>query len=80
MAIDMNTTENSYFASQTAASASVGWGPFSVRGNYSRNETRKTHDCVRNAAGLEAPGMQILGFICQFLPECPNPDAGLNWP
>lgn len=78
--IDMSSTENSSFASQLAVSTSAGWGPFSVRGNYSRNTQRQTHDFVRSAAGIEIPGMQIIGFVCQYVPKCPNPDTTLNWP
>lgn len=80
LGIDMSTTENKAFASQLKVSASAGWGPFSVRGNYSRNTERKSHDFVQSTAGIEAPGMQILGLICQLLPKSPNPDSTLNWP
>ncbi|HEY8610178.1 MAG TPA: hypothetical protein VIL69_02690 [Roseomonas sp.] len=76
---DMTSTENEHVATQTKASANVGWGPFSVRGNYSRTTDRKTHDFVRNAAGIEAPGMQIIGFICQRVQKMPDPDDTLNW-
>lgn len=77
---DMSTTENSSFASQLKVSMSGGWGPFSVRGNYSRNTSRTTHDYVMSAAGIEAPGMQIIGFVCRTTPKSPNPDDTLNWP
>jgi hypothetical protein len=80
LGIDMSTTENKAFASQLTVSASAGWGPFSVRGNYTRNTDRKTHDFVQSTAGIEAPGLQILGFVCQMLPKSPNPDDTLNWP
>lgn len=79
--LDMSfeSTENSSVATQFSASASVGWGPFSVRGNYSRNTSKKTHDFVRDAAGLSCAGMQIVGFVCETLPKSPNPDPDLNW-
>ena len=76
---DMTSTENEHVATQTKASANVGWGPFSVRGNYSRTTDRKTHDFVRNAAGIEALGMQIIGFTCQRVEKMPDPDDKLNW-
>ncbi|MEV4783398.1 hypothetical protein [Burkholderia sp. LMU1-1-1.1] len=77
--IDLTSEENSHVATQMSASGSVGWGPFSVKGNYSRSTDRKTHDFVRTAAGIECAGMQIIGFVCEPLPKSPNPDLTLNW-
>ena len=77
--VDMTSTENASFASQLSVSTSAGWGPFSVRGNYSRNYSRKTHDFVSTSSGIEIPGMQIIGFTCQTVPKTPNPDPDLNW-
>lgn len=79
LGIDMTSEENTHVATQFSASASVGWGPFSVRGNYSRNTDRKTHDFTRTAAGIECAGMQVIGFVCEMLPKSPDPDPNLNW-
>jgi len=79
LGIEMKSEENTHVATQFSASGSVGWGPFSVKGNYSRNTDRKTHDFVRTAAGIEAAGMQVIGFVCELLPKSPNPDPTLNW-
>jgi len=79
LAVNFETTENSSVATQFSSSASVGWGPFSVRGNYSKDTSKKTHDFSRNSAGLVCAGMQIIGFVCETLPKSPNPDADLNW-
>jgi hypothetical protein len=61
------------------ASASVGWGPFSARGNYYRHWEQSTHDFVEDSAGITIPGMQVVGFVCRLLEKCPNPDQELNW-
>jgi hypothetical protein len=79
LSVNMTSEENSHVATQFSASGSVGYGPFSLRGNYSRNTDKKTHDFVRNAAGIECSGMQIIGFVCQLLPKSPNPDPTLRW-
>ena len=79
LGINMSSEENSHVATQFSASGSVGWGPFSVRGNYSKTTDHQTHDFVRSAAGLECAGMQIIGFICELLPKSPDPDPRLNW-
>jgi hypothetical protein len=60
-------------------SASVGWGPFSVRANYYKRTDKSSHDFVEDAAGLEVKGMQVIGMMCALLPKCPNPDETLNW-
>jgi hypothetical protein len=78
-AIDFTSENNSHVATQFSASKSVGWGPFSIRGNYSRNTDQKTHDFTRTGAGIECAGMQVIGFVCELLPKSPNPDPKLNW-
>ena len=77
--IDMSTEENRHVATQFSSSGSVGWGPFSIRVNYSRNTDRKTHDLVQTAAGIESEGMQIIGFVCKYVGRLPDPDTSLNW-
>lgn len=79
LGVKLTTEENSHVATQFSASGSVGWGPFSVKGNYSRNTDKKTHDFVQTAAGIEAAGMQVIGFVCELLPKSPDPDTKLNW-
>jgi len=80
LGMNMTTERNSSFASQLAIKASGGFGPFRVKGSFSRNASRTTHDYVMSSAGINVPGMQIIGFICQRIPTCPNPDTSLNWP
>jgi hypothetical protein len=70
---------NKSFMETVRGSASVGWGPFSVRANYYRRISRSSHDFVEDSAGLLIPGMQIIGFMCRLLDACPNPDPNLNW-
>lgn len=77
---DMTSLTQSSSWSRITGSARAGWGPFSIRGNYSKEESRQTHDFLQTGEGLEIPGMQIIGFVCQKLPKCPNHDTNLNWP
>lgn len=79
LAANMESTENRTFKSQTNASASVGWGPFSLRGNYSRTYENASHDYVSNSNGLMCKGAQIIGFICDVLPRSPFPSPNLKW-
>lgn len=77
--LDMTSEVNRAAASQFSASASVGWGPFSVRGNYSRSTSSSSHDFVQTGNGITCPGTQIIGFVCEVLPRSPNHDPSLNW-
>ena len=72
---------NAYHMEKVKASGSVGWGPFSIRGSYSKETEKRTHDYVEDSRGLQVPGMQAIGFVCTRLPKCPNPDVeNLDWP
>lgn len=77
---DMTSLTQSSSWSKITGSARAGWGPFSVRGNYSKEQSKQTHDFLQTGEGIEIPGMQIIGFVCQKLAKCPNPDSTLNWP
>lgn len=78
--IDMSSTQNSFSHEKITGSARGGWGPFSVKGNYHKETSKQTHDFVSDHKGIKAAGMQIIGFVNQPLPKCPNPDDELNWP
>ena len=66
--------------SQLSVGGKVGWGPFSVRGNYHRETSTQTHDFTRNGNEISSPGMQVIGFICQMLPKAPDPDPAIDFP
>lgn len=78
--ISTSSTQNSFSLKEVSGSLSGGWGPFSLKGNYYKKTTKKTHDYVLDADGILIPGMQVIGFVMHKLPQCPNPDLGLNWP
>jgi hypothetical protein len=62
------------------ASASVGWGPFSISGHYNHNTKEGFERGVHNAGELAFAGAQIIGFLADPLPLCPSPDQSLPWP
>ncbi len=78
--LDTSSQKDTYAFSQVSASASAGWGPFSIRGNYSKMTTDTTHDFVSSGTGITCPGMQLIGFICRRLPKSPNPSPNLIFP
>lgn len=75
--LNKSSTTNSSASSSFSSQGKVGWGPFSLRGNYSRQNSSTTHDFTETQGGIEAPGMQIIGFVNQILPKSPDPAPGL---
>lgn len=61
------------FSSQTSGSASVGWGPFQLSGNYSRNTGGQNFSSDAHGDTLTIPGMQLIGFVCQLFNKAPDP-------
>jgi hypothetical protein len=77
LSFDMTDTANTSYSSETHASGSVGWGPFSLRGGYDSVSTGGTHDYKSNNEGITCPGMQVIGFVCDLVPKSPNADFAL---
>lgn len=77
---DFSQEETAWFEEQITSSASVGFGPFSINGHY--NQTTKGSEVKGNASanGIASPDIQILGWLCNVMPKCPNPDPVLPWP
>lgn len=63
----------SRYASEVHGSASVGWGPFSFGGSYSRAESETHTDISRDEAKVEAKGMQLVAFVNRLIPKSPDP-------
>jgi hypothetical protein len=55
----------------TSGSASVGWGPFAVSGNYSYSSSSDKFSAKKSDQGFIIPDIQILGFVCLKVPHCP---------
>lgn len=78
--IAMSTELNTFAMEEISGSLRAGWGPFSIRGNYYKKSTSQTHDFVKDEKGISVPGMQIIGFVMEATPKCPDPDKTLKWP
>ncbi|WMS45299.1 hypothetical protein RDV64_23310 (plasmid) [Acuticoccus sp. MNP-M23] len=77
---NMEHEENRTFRSELNTSARVGWGPFSLRGNYSHSQSSASHDYQSDASGVVSRGAQIIAFVCDVLPTSPNPDPDIDFP
>lgn len=75
--IRTNNMQATYDAmqSKTAVGGSVGWGPFSIGGNYSHSEGKVTQTFHMEGEWLVVDGVQIIGWISQILPASPKLDA-----
>jgi hypothetical protein len=62
----------SHIDSAVSGSANVGYGPFSVSGNYSHSSTSDRFAANRTGQGFSIPDIQILGLVCTRVPTpCP---------
>lgn len=76
---DMTSERNTAAMKSISTSASGGWGPFSLKGHYSHEDSTKTHNYTATNSGVTVPGTQIIAFVCEELPLSPNPDPSLKW-
>lgn len=70
--MDMTTEHNRRASSHFSSSASIGWGPFRLRGHYSRSTSSERHDFTFNSGGFKIPDPQIIGFGNVLLPKTPK--------
>ncbi|PEO28693.1 hypothetical protein [Bacillus toyonensis] len=63
----------SKYESHLNAGGSFGYRPFSIGGNYSKNQGNERTSWRFDSAGLHIDGEQLIGFICHFLGKSPNP-------
>jgi hypothetical protein len=78
--LDMTNQTNSSQWSSISTQASVGWGPFSVSGNYSSSQSSAQSHFTKTDSGISVPGPQIIAYVCEVIPQSPNPDSSLPWP
>jgi hypothetical protein len=62
-------------AETTSASASVGWGPFSVNGSYSHHGERRNFSADSDGESLTIPGIQLIGYVSMINPLSPGVDS-----
>jgi hypothetical protein len=65
--------DQTFVASQFSASASVGWGPFSVSGTYSESTSEQSTQAHFDGATFIIDQPQIIAFTGTLLPMSPNP-------
>jgi hypothetical protein len=63
-----------------AAKASVGFGPFTIAGQFNMENHSGSEKGTIATNTISAPDIQLMAFVCEVLPQCPNPDPALKWP
>lgn len=63
--------DSEHIKEATSGSASVGWGPFAVSGNYSYSSEEGQFHAEATDQGFRVPTIQVLGFVCLRTPACP---------
>lgn len=59
----------------TSASASFGYGPFAVHGNYSHHDAKRDFSADDTGDALKVPGIQLLGYVSTIVPASPAVDS-----
>ena len=77
---NFSSSDSSYFDKIVDGSTSVGWGPFSFSGRYHQEEHSRFATGQAASNTIEQPGAQVVGFFCDVLPRCPDPDPSLVYP
>jgi hypothetical protein len=63
--------------SQFSASASGGWGPFSISGSYSESTSEKRVQASFDGTTIRINQPQVIGYAAMLLPKTPDPDQSL---
>ncbi|KAF5030373.1 hypothetical protein DSECCO2_638790 [anaerobic digester metagenome] len=79
ISFDKNSWNSSNFSKTFNASASVGWGPFRIKGVYSHGSAGREFQYKDTGQGIECPGMQLIGLVNRLVGVCPNPDPNAKF-
>jgi hypothetical protein len=72
---DFTTEDKTHVEKAISGSASVGWGPFRVSGNYAHSSSKDTFKSTFNGGTLRIPGIQVLGWVSEIVPASPPQNA-----
>jgi len=61
-----------YVKTSIQAGGSVGYGPFRLGGSYKSGKEERNTNFHMDADTLSIDGMQLVGFINNYIPKCPN--------
>ena len=68
---ELSKEEESMLKESYSAETSVGWGPFSIGGNYSYGHTDENFQSELQNGVIKVPGMQVIGWVSRIVPFSP---------
>lgn len=81
LGLDMSRPKNSVLTTQIQRAHALTWSAFQMKGaSRSSSPVDGVAELKLTSDGLHSNGLQILGFSCNVLPKCPNPDQKQQWP
>ncbi|HBI39652.1 MAG TPA: hypothetical protein DDY16_01710 [Tenacibaculum sp.] len=69
---DFSHEEEEHISQSVNGSASVGYGPFSVGGNYGFGSTEDNFSSDYQNGEIRVPGLQIIGWVSRVIPASPQ--------
>jgi len=69
---DFSHEDEEHITQSTSSSASVGYGPFSIGGNYGYGKTEDSFNSDYQNGEIRVPGMQIIGWVSRVIPASPK--------
>ena len=68
---DWSSDDKKHVEDAVTSKASVGWGPFSVSGNYSSGSSSDYHKSTFEGGTLRIPDIQIIAWVSEITPASP---------
>lgn len=68
-------SDHHHFDEVMDASASVGWGPWSVTSHVHKEKHDDSLKTTKDEGGITVDGLQIIGWVSQVVPPCPPESA-----
>lgn len=76
--LDESERVSNYINKQVESGGFAGWGPFVFNPSYSRGSETKDSNFHVEGGEIVIPGMQLIGFINNMVPMCPNTHPDLK--
>jgi hypothetical protein len=67
-----------YVKKSIEAGGFVGYGPFRIGGSYGSGSETNDMQFHQEGASLVIPGIQLIGFVNNLIPQSPNPNPDIK--
>jgi hypothetical protein len=75
---DQSQDQMNYINSQIKAGGCAGYATFFLGGSYSQGSEKRDFKSHAEGGALHIPGIQLIGFINNLVPKCPNPNPAIK--